>query len=52
MDKSQYRLVKLIESSCQTPRKISDSEILAWIYHHQIEDFVEIIGHDFMRRWI
>lgn len=48
MDKSQYRLVKLIENSCQAPRKINDSEILAWLYHHQIEDFVEIIGPDFL----
>ena len=48
MDKTQYKLVKLIENSCQNPRKTKDDEILAWIYHHQIEEFTEIIGHDFL----
>lgn len=48
MDKTQYKLVELIENSCQAPRKLKDGQILAWIYHSQIEDFVEIIGYDFL----
>jgi hypothetical protein len=48
MDKHQYRFVKLIESSVQAPRKTKEGEILAWLYLHQIEDFVEIMGPDFL----
>jgi hypothetical protein len=48
MDKSQYDLVKLIENSVQSPRKLKDGDILAWLYHHQIEEFVKIVGHDFL----
>ena len=29
MDKSQYDLVKLIENSVQSPRKLKDGDILA-----------------------
>lgn len=47
MDKHQYDLIKLIENSVETPRKIADDEILAWLYFHQIEDFAEIVGHGF-----
>lgn len=48
MDKDQYAMVELISNSIQSPRKFSDDEILAWLYFHQIDDFVNIVGHDFL----
>ncbi len=47
MNKNQLDLVRLFEKSSQNPTKLESGEILVWLYFSQIEDFVNIVGHDF-----
>ena len=42
------QLIELIRNSLRLPRKISDDEILVWLYFEQLEKFTQLIGYTFL----